>query len=169
MWKSYVGVWTICLALFNAVAFLTPIEVKNGFWVGYAFITLAFAGQLYCTGIAFRAENKQTFFYRFSLISISFMDTLIMLAAGGLTMVVPAIPMWIGVVLCLAVLAFSTIAVINASGAVGMVSETDKKIQTTTLFVKMLMADAQVLMLKAKSEEARAITQHVCETIRYMT
>ncbi len=165
--KSYIGVWAICLLTFNAIAFIVPNEMKSNFWVGYIFITLAFVGQLFCASIAFKSENAQKFFYNFPLISISFVGTLLMLIIGGLTMAISAVPVWVGIILCLIVLAFTAIAVINTSVASETVSNVDTKIKAQTLFIKMLIADATTLMSKAETKEAKEITKEVYEKIRY--
>ena len=165
--KSYIGVWTICLVLFNAISFIVPSELKSDFWAGYIFITIAFIGQLFCANIAFKAENSRKFFYNFPIISISFVGTLIMLIIGGLTMAISAVPVWIGIILCLIVLAFTAIAIINASVASETVSNVDTKIKAQTLFIKMLIADATTLMSKAETKEAKEITKKVYEKLRY--
>lgn len=165
--KSYCGIWAICLLTFNAIAFIVPGEMKANFWVGYIFITIAFLGQLFCASKAFKAENAQKFFYNFPLISISFIGTLLMLIIGGFTMAVTAVPVWVGIILCLLVLAFTAIAVINASVISETVSQVDKKIKADTLFIKMLTADATTLLAKAQTKEATEIAKKVYEAIRY--
>lgn len=165
--KSYIGVWAICLLTFNVIAFVVPNEMKANFWAGYIFITLAFFGQLFCANIAFKAENAEKFFYNFPLISISFVGTVIMLIIAGLTMTISAIPVWVGIVFCLVVLAFTAIAVINASVTSETVSNIDTKIKAQTLFIKMLTADASNLMSKAQTKEAKEITKKIYEIIRY--
>lgn len=165
--KSYIGVWAICLVLFNVIAFVVPNELKSNFWVGYIFITLAFVGQLFCASISFKSENAQKFFYNFPLISISFVGTLIMLIIGGLTMAISAVPVWVGIVFCLVVLAFTAIAIINASVTSETVSNIDSKIKAQTLFIKILVADATTLMSKTQTTQAKEITKKVYEKIRY--
>lgn len=165
--KSYIGVWAICLLTFNVIAFVVPNEMKANFWAGYIFITLAFLGQLFCANIAFKAENAQKFFYNFPLISITFVGTVIMLIVAGLTMAISAIPVWVGIVFCLIILAFTAIAIINASVASETVSNVDEKIKSKTLFIKMLMADAATLMSKTQTTQAKEITKKVYEKIRY--
>ena len=165
--KAYVGVWAICLLLFNAISFIIPIELKDNFALGYAFITIAFIGQLYCAKIAFKAENAQKFFYGFPLISISFFGTILMLIVGGLTMLITAMPVFAGAIFCLAILAFTAIAVIGASVAGQAVISIDTKIKSQTLFIKMLVADATILMSKAQTKDAKDIATKVYDKIRY--
>ena len=165
--KSYIAVWAICFILFNAIAFIIPNELKSNFWNGYIFITLTFFGQLFCANIAFKSENAQKFFYNFPLISISFIGVVAMLVIGGLTMAITAIPVWVGIVLCLIVLAFTAIAVINVSIVSETVSTVDNKTKANTFFVKALIADAQILMLNAETAQTKDITKKVYEAIRY--
>ena len=165
--KSYIGVWAICLLTFNVIAFVVPNEMKANFWAGYIFITLAFFGQLFCANLAFKAENAEKFFYNFPLIYISFVGTVIMLIVAGLTMAISAIPVWVGIVFCLIILAFTAIAIINVSVTSETVSNIDTKIKAQTLFIKMLTADATNLMSKAQTKEAKEITKKVYEIIRY--
>ncbi len=90
-----------------------------------------------------------------------------MLIIGGLTMAISAVPVFIGIVLCLIVLALTAIAVINASVVSETVSKVDEKIKLKTVFIKMLTADATILMSRAETKEAKEITKKVYETIRY--
>ena len=165
--KSYIGIWAICLLTFNIIAFIVPNEMKVNFWAGYVFITLAFLGQLFCANLAFKAENAEKFFYNFPLISISFVGTVIMLIIAGLTMAIAAIPVGVGIVFCLIILAFTAIAIINASVVSETVSNIGEKTKSKTLFIKMLTADATTLMSKAQTKEAKEITKKIFEIIRY--
>lgn len=165
--RSYIGIWSICLVLFNLIAFIVPNGMKANFWTGYIFITVAFLGQLLCASMAFKSENATKFFYNFPLISVSLAGTVVMLIAAGLTMAIPVVPIWVGIVICLIVLALTVIAVINASVVSEAVSDVDKNIRVKALFIKMLTADALILMSKAKTEEAKGITKKVYEAVRY--
>lgn len=82
-------------------------------------------------------------------------------------MLIPALPYWVGVIVCAIVLAFSAVAVIKASTAVELVSEIDEKVKTQTLFLKSLTADAEGLINRAKSESVREQCRKVYEAARY--
>ena len=90
-----------------------------------------------------------------------------MLIAGSVFMAVPVLPAWIGIIVCVLVLAFSAIAIIKATAAAEIVSGIDEKVKTQTFFIKSLAADAQSLMTSAKSDELRAEAKKVYEAIRY--
>ena len=171
--KIYSLLWAICLAVFNVITFVTPNEIggvskfSGSFWVGYIFITIAFIGQLACAFVAFKAENLKKFFYNIPLLSISYGGLVTMLVVGSIFMAVPALPEWIAIIVCVAILAFNAIAIIKATAAANIVSGIDEKIKTQTFFIKSLSVDAQSLMTFAKSDEFRAEVKKVYEAIRY--
>ena len=171
--KYYLSIWVILLAVFNVAVFVSPGEAGGyskfggAFWVGYIFITLSFIGQLICAYIAFKADNLQKFFYNVPLIRISRIGLVLTAILGTLCMAIPNLPNWIGVILCLAVLAFTAISVIKATAAGDIVSGIDEKIESKTSFIKALTADAEALMSAAKTPELKAEVKKVYEAIRY--
>ena len=169
----YSIIWAICLAVFNVIVFVIPNEIagvskfSGSFWVGYIFITVAFLGQLACSFIAFKEKNLKKFFYNISLLSISYGGLIAMLIVGTACMAIPSLPNWIGIIVCLLVLAFTAITVIKASCAAMVVSKIDERVKTKTYFIKSLTADAEHLVSTAQTEEAKALSKKVYEAIRY--
>ena len=169
----YSIIWAIYLAVFNVIVFVTPNEIggiskfSGSFWVGYIFITIAFIGQLICAFFAFKPRNFKKLFYKIPLISVSYSGLVLMLIAGSVFMAVPTLPEWIGIIVCVLILAFNAIAIIKATAAAELVSGIDEKVKTQTFFIKNLAADAQSLMTSAKSDELRAEAKKVYEAIRY--
>ena len=169
----YSIIWAICLAVFNVITFVTPNEIggvskfSGSFWIGYIFITVAFVGQLICSYFAFNTKNLKRFFYNISLISISYSGLIAMLIAGSVFMAVPTLEEWIGIIVCVIILALNAIAIIKATAAANIVSNIDEKVATQTLFIKSLTADAQSLMNSAKTDELIAEAKKVYEAIRY--
>jgi len=166
-WHSYLGIWAIALLLFHAVVLIVPIEKKESFFAGYSFIVMAMIGQLVCVRQACRSENAEKFFYRLPLITVSTAGVWIMTVLGGLTMAVPAIPVWVGVVLCLAVLAFTAMALMTATMEADVVVQKDEAVKTSMLFIRSLTVKAERLMTKAATGEAKTVTKRVYEAIRY--
>ena len=171
--KYYLSIWVILLAVFNVAVFATPGEAGGyskfggAFWVGYIFITLAFIGQLICAYFAFKADSLQKFFYNVPLIRISRIGLVLTAIFGTLCMAIPNLPNWIGVILCLTVLAVTVTSVITATAAGDVVGGIDEKIESKTYFIKALTADAEALMSAAKTPELKAEVKKVYEAIRY--
>lgn len=171
--KIYVICWTVLLVAFNLTAFVTPDFIpgmskwSGSFWVGYAFITVAFIGQLACAYLAFREENRQKFFYSVSLIAVSYLAAVLMTIVGAVCMVVSFIPVWMGAIVCIVILAFSAVSVFKAKVAVDIVSRIDDEIKVQTFFIKSLTVDADTLMARAKSTEVKTELKKVYEAVRY--
>ena len=171
--KFYTAIWAICLLLFNALAFVTPNKIADvskfdgAFWVGYIFITIAFIGQLICVYIAFKADNIKKLFYNIPLISISYIGLVVMLVLGGLTMAIPGMPNWLGVIVCLAVLGFTAISVIKAGFAAEIVSDVDDKIATETAFIKAMTVESRNLVNRANASMLKKQCKKVYDAFRY--
>lgn len=167
----YSAIWAFLLILFNVLVFAIPSD-KSGvaFWLGYAFITIAFVGQWLCTFVAFRSDSLQKTFYNLPLISVSYGSMLFMLIGGVACMAIPVLPNWLGAVVCFVILVLMIVAVFKvgkATLAAETVSAIDHKIKTQTFFVKDLTVDAQVLMSAAKTADLSALTKKIYEAIRY--
>lgn len=169
----YSVIFAICLAAFNVIVFVTPNvldgaqKFSDSFWVGYVGITLAFLAQLACGLVACKASHLQKLFYNISLISVSYSGLIAMLIAGGVWMAIPTLPEWIGVVVCVLILAANVIAIIKAAAAAKIVSGTDEKIKAQTRLMKDLALNAQALMSAAQSDGLQQEAKKVYEALRY--
>ncbi len=165
--------WLAVLGLFNVITFVTPSEIDGIskfdtlFWVAYAFITLTFVGQLVCSYFVFQEKNLQKVFYNISLFRISITGLVTMLIVGSICMAVIQIPEWVGVIACCAVLVLNIVAVVKATLGISAIAEIDKKIKVKTLFIKMLTADATVLMQNTSDPALAPIAKKVYEAVRY--
>ena len=164
--------WTILLALFNVIAFVSPgwIGVEKydaAFWIGYAFITITFLGQLACAWFALKEESASKLFYKVSLITTSYTGLVVTFVIGGLCMLISPLPYWVGIIACSIVLAANILAVMKAAAAIEEVQKIDEKIKVQTAFIKMLTVDAERLISRAKSETIKAECKKVYEAIRF--
>lgn len=171
--QRYAAAWAVLLILFNLICFVTPAEwygfnkFGGAFWAGYVVITLAFIGQLVCAQNAFRAENAKKFFYNLPLITVSYTGLILTLVLGGLCMAIPNVPNWLGALVGAVVLVFTAVAVIKASAAAEIVEGVDQKVAEKTAFLRMAVADAEVILATARSAEAKAECRKVYEALRY--
>lgn len=177
LFKNYAVCWAILLALFNVICFVSPSLIKvddveyskydGAFWTGYIFIMLAFIGQLVSSYFAFKADSAKKMFYNIPLIKISYGGLIAMIVIGTACMVIPDMPNWVGVIICMIILAFSAISVIKASTAIDIVENIDNKIKAQTQYIKMLTVDAESLMSRATTPEAKDACKKVYEAVRY--
>lgn len=174
IFKSYLLIWVVLFAVFSLVSFVVPGFIAEGetkfdgaFWAGYLLTTLAFVLHIGAAYFAFQADSKEKLFYNMSLVRASYTGLIFMLIFGALAMAVPFVPMWVGVVVCFAIVMFTIVAVAKASAAVEIVEAVDTKVKEQTSFIKMITVDAQNMVSFAKSDAVKAECQKVFEAIRY--
>lgn len=170
--KYYAICWAIALVVFNVITFVITgatcglSALIPSFWVGYAFITIAFIGNLVCSILFFKEENTDKVFLNYSVIRLAYGALIASLIAGVVVMIVPAIPYWIGIIIDVLILAFYAIAITKASAAADIVQSRGQHVKQKTSFIKMLTADAQTLVAKA-GEDTKVSVNRVYEAIRY--
>lgn len=168
--RFYVIAWLIVFALFNVSCFMISAGagVKgSGFWTGYIFITLAFAGQLACGIYALNTGDRKKMFYDIPVITVSYGGLIATLICGAVVMLVPQIPVWAGIIACLVILAFTATAVIKAMAVSDIVSETDSRVMEDTMFIRTLTADAEILAANAGDDGIKAVCRKIYEAARY--
>lgn len=170
--RNYLGIWALLLALFNVIAFVSVGWIGQekytvSFWTGYVGITLAFAGQLVCAQKVFREENLQKLFYHISILRISYHGLVWSFVIGGACMLISPLPYWVGTILCAIVLAATAIAVLKADTAADLVEKVDEKVKVQTAFIRLLTVDAENLLSRAKTKEAKTACKKVYEAARY--
>ena len=172
VFKFYSVIWAVLLALFNVISFVSVgwagiSKYTPSFWIGYAFITLSFIGQIVCAFFALKDNDIKKTFYNVSLIVASYTGLILSFVFGGLCMIISLLPYWVGILLCAIVLGINVIAIIKASAVVDIVSSIDEKAKESTFFIKSLTVDAESLMSRAKSETIKAECKKVYEAVRY--
>ena len=170
--KFYLPCWAIALAVFNVITFAVPSTVNvnkftPSFWIGYAFITLMFIAQLVCSMVFFKQKTKEKRFLNIPMSSLSYTALLVSIIIGAVTMAVPFIPYWVGIILDVLLVTFYAVAIISSKAAADAIENMDSKVKTQTIFIKSLTVDAESLLVQSKSDETKAIAKRVYEAIRY--
>lgn len=170
--KYYIAAWAVLAVIFNVIAFVTPAmagasKFNGAFWSGYVLIMLALIGQLVCAYFAFKAKSKEQLFLKQPLVTISYSALILSFVVGAACMLIPNLPNWVGIVLCALILGFTAISVIKASAAAELVHETDMRVKEKTAFVRMMTVEAENLMARAQSDEAKGMCKKVYEALRY--
>ena len=170
VFKFYFISWIVLFAIFNLLAFTITANLGNfdtNFWIGYAFISIVFVGQLICGHFAFKADSLQKTFYNISLLRISYISLIVSIVVGTGIITISVIPNWVGIIICALILAFSVVSILKASLAIETVSSIDEKIKQKTAFIKDLTVEAEILIPKVRSNDIRKECQIVYEAIRF--
>lgn len=172
---KYFGItWIVGFIIFNAITFLIPNEVfgvtrfdKGVFWIAYALITLSFIAQLITAYKFIKDDSNEKMFLNIPLLSTGYMAVIVSLIIGGVVMVFPVIPAWIGAVVCLLVAGYFIIACIKASVTVNVVANIDEKVKTKTAFIRMAIVEAENILARATTTETKAEIKKVYEALKY--
>lgn len=170
--KYYIAAWAVLAVIFNVIAFAAPAvagasKFDGAFWSGYVLIMLALIGQLVCAYFAFKAKSKEQIFLRLSLVTVSYSALILSFVVGAACMLIPNLPNWVGIILCALILGFTAVSVIKANAAAELVRETDTRVKEETAFIRMMTVDADNLMARAQTDEAKAMCKKVYEALRY--
>ena len=170
--KFYSLGWILLLALFNLIAFITPVlpdieKYTPSFWIGYSFITVAFLGQFICSWFVFKEDNAKKTFYNISLLTASYAGLISMFVVALICMIIPPIPYWLAAILCSTILVINVCAFTKAKLAVDYVSSIDEKVEKATSFTYGMREESESLFSTAKDEETKAICKKVCDAFRF--
>ncbi len=171
--KYYLICWVALVALFNVVCFVTPARIAGiskftgSFWVGYAFMMATFIAHLVFMCVCFSAKDKETKVLNMPLIALSIIELFVMLVAGALCMLIPALPYWVGIIVCCAVLAFSVISLVTAKGVGENTSKANINLNRKTDNYRNMVDAADMLLKRATSAEEKALAQKVYDAVRY--
>lgn len=171
--KTYLVTWAVFLAIFNVCTFALPNymmsynKFTSSFWIVYGFVMAAFLGHVGCTYLVCQSKSKEKLFLNTSILITSYSALTSTLAVGIACMRIPKVPSWVCVITCVLTFGFNALSVLGAKTGSDVVSEIDEKIKVETFFVKSLTIDADTLMSRASTEEAKAACKKVYEAIRY--
>ena len=170
--KFYALGWALLLGLFNLIVFIVPAwpnleKYTASFWIGYSLTTVAFLGQLACAVASFKASSLKKTFYNISLFSAGYAGLIATFCVALICMVITPMPYWISAIACAVVLIVNVIAVLKASIAVDFVASVDKKVEAATAFIYIMREESETLLMRAKTEEAKAVCKKVRDAFKY--
>lgn len=171
--KKYALIWFVLVLMYNLITFATPSVIpgmskfKGGFWPAYIVIMLAFFGNLFCGYLFFKESEKERTFLNLPLIKISYSALIALLIVGSVFMVTPSSHYWPAMVICVLILGFNVISVIKSQMAADLITETENKVSAETEFIRIMTADAESLMQRAVTDDAKQSVKKVYEAFRY--
>ena len=172
--KYFDLIWFVSLVIFNAVTFLIPAKIAGinrfdqpTFWIAYAFISVAFIGQLVSALVVCIKSDLEKVFLNIPLLKLGYSALAVSVVVGLVFMVVPVIAPWIGALVCIIIMALYIIACVKATAAANIVSEKTESIKAQTSFIKVAVVDTENIMARATTAEIKAETKKVYEGLRY--
>ncbi len=171
--KYYFSTWVVLVVIFNLLVFVIPYKVNGGskfesgsFWVGYIFLMLSFVGQLGIVWYVIKDGIDKTF-YRIPLLEISHKALIPMIIIGVLCMVIPFIPIWLGVLVCILIWGFCLLEIMKTQATASVVESVDSDTKKKTFFIKSLTIDADSLLKSCTNKEASEEVKKVYDALRF--
>lgn len=170
--KFYLIGWVVLLGLFNALAFIIPAwptleKYTPSFWIGWGVTIGAFFGQLICAWVSFKDDSAKKTFYNISLFNVSYAGLITMFVVAMICIVVTPLPYWVAAIACSIVLIATILAVAKAEIAINLVESVDKKVENATAFIYNMREESESLLVRAKTDDAKAICKKVRDAFKY--
>ena len=170
--KIYALIWAIGFAIFNLVAFVPVVsiegaEISSSFVVATIFCDIMFFAQIGCGYFAFKPENKQKVFYNIPIVTTSLISLFVTIVVAVILALIPDVPNWLTALILAVVTLISVVAILKSHIVAETISKIDDKVKAKTFFIKNLTVDAETLISKATTDEAKAVAKKVYEAIRY--
>lgn len=170
--KIYALIWAIGFAIFNLVAFVPVVsiegaEISSSYVIATIFCDIMFFAQLGCGYFAFKPENKQKVFYNIPIVTTSLISLLVTIVVAVVLALIPDVPNWLTALVLAIVTLISVVAILKSHFVAETISKIDDKVKAKTFFIKNLTVDAETLISKASTDEAKAEAKKVYEAIRY--
>lgn len=173
--KYYALSWFLSLILFNVLAFVIPHTVggtfnrlhQPAFWVGYILLLVTLIGQLICSYLFLRDQNKEKIFLRLAVLRVGYTALGVSIVIGTVFMLVPVFPAWLGSVVAVIALCGYAWYGLRAGAAVEAVSDVGAQASARTEFIHTMTAEAQALIAYANTPALRSAAERVYEALRY--
>ncbi len=158
------GISAVCalivLAVFNAVAFLLPVDHTVTFWLGYSFVTLATALMLVCILFLFNTEDSSRTFLRLSVAKIGWMYFIIQFADGIWQITNFNVPYLAALISNCVLTGFFIITVLCSKAAGESIEKQEAHVAQKVFFLK----NIQSVLASIKAEDAE--TQNKIERLQ---
>ena len=170
---KYIIVWLAGVVLFNLICFLPALETErtsdhsNSFWVIYGLVMFAFVLHLIFSCVALAEKNKEKRILNTPIMFICTMDLCLMVVAGIVCMAVSAIPGWLGIILCYALLFLFVLFFLGAKTVGETTAVANHELNRKTYSFRFFTDRAEELISLADTPETKQIAQSVYDKIRY--
>ncbi len=165
--KSGYAVLGIAFIVFSVIVFVAPIEKTAAFWVAYAFSVCAFGLQIPIWKRALGPTELKSKFFGYSIIYIGICYLIIQLIAAIIMMLIPGIPTWVPVIICIVLLGIACIGMISGNVARKTIEQTEVKINAKVSFIRSLQTDVENMAAQENDPDVKKKLQSLAQAIRY--
>lgn len=158
----------IVFILFNVIAFVIPTDKTATFITAYVFSVVAFAVQIPLWRVALGKKGTlKSKFLSIPIIHVGIAYLIIQLIAFAIFMFLPALPVWLAIVVCSIVVAISALCVIAGQTGANEINSIEEKTKVKRAFIQFLQADIEMLAEVETDTETKAALKKLAEKVRF--
>lgn len=165
--KGY-AILCILFVVISVVTFAVPTEKTAAFWIAYAFAVTALAAQIVIWKAALgREDTMKIKFLGLPVVYIGIVYLIVQLAVFVVFLIVPSLPAWIAVVVCVVIAGVSAICMLVADTGRSEIERVEVKMQKKVFYIKSLQADIEVLANRESDLATKKELTQLAEKIRF--
>lgn len=146
----------ILFIIVSLSAFVLPTLKTPSFWISYVFSIIAFVIQfIVLKNFTSNTDNLKDKFYDVPVIRKSITYFIIQLIAFLIFTFVPTISTWISLLVSVLILGVSAMSIVATLAGKNEIQNVEKKVQKKTEFIKKLLVEIELLILKEDNESVK--------------
>ena len=158
----------IALVALSVILFAIPIVKTTAFWVTYGFTLVSFGMQIVIWKVAFGRENTlKSKFLGFPLLHIGIVYLILQIIALIVFTVIPELPTWLSVIVCVFLLGVSSISLIAAETGHNEIDRVERAVRKKVFYIQALQADVEMIAEMESNSEAKRMLLQLAEKIRF--
>ena len=167
--KKGVLVLVLLFVVYTLIVLAVPFAKGGMFWLTYLFTAAAFGVQAYVFKLSFEKEaGAKSKFYGFPIARVGVLYLAVQLVLGLVFMALAAVaPVWLALVLYLALLAAAAVGVIATDSIRDEVERQDAQLKKDVATMRALQSKAAALPARCEDAEAKSALEKLAEEFRY--
>ena len=167
--KKGLVVLVLLFVVYTLIVLAVPFAKGGMFWLTYLFTAAAFGVQVYVFKLSFEKEaGAKSKFYGFPIARVGVLYLAVQLVLGLVFMALAAVaPVWLALVLYLALLAAAAVGVIATDSIRDEVERQDAQLKKDVATMRALQSKAAALPARCEDAEAKSALEKLAEEFRY--
>lgn len=167
--KKGVLVLALLFVVYTLIVLAVPFAKGGMFWLTYLFTAAAFGVQAYVFKLSFEKEaGAKSKFYGFPIARVGVLYLAVQIMLGLVFMALAAVaPVWLALVLYLALLAAAAVGVIATDSIRDEVERQDTQLKKDVATMRALQSKATALPARCEDTTAKAALEKLAEEFRY--
>lgn len=167
--KKGLVVLVLLFVVYTLIVLAVPFAKGGMFWLTYLFTAAAFGVQVYVFKLSFEKEaGAKSKFYGFPIARVGVLYLAVQLMLGLVFMALAAVaPVWLALVLYLALLATAAVGVIATDSIRDEVERQDTQLKKNVATMRSLQSKAAALPARCEDAEAKSALEKLAEEFRY--